>query len=116
MENGESYKKRLAQAHKRVKGIKKFHRHLIAYVMISIVVLFVKINVFNVLANRGIEDENVLRWMQWNIIGIPVVWGIGLLFHALYVFVLKSGTISDLRPKFLKDWEERQIAKYMNEH
>ena len=32
-------------------------------------------------------------------------WGIGLLFHAIKIF--------SLNPFFNKDWEQRQIRKYM---
>ncbi len=116
MENEEkTYLKKLRHAQKRVKNIKGFYRHLTVYILMNIIIFIFEIAAFNLFAGKGI-DPNGLRWLRWNMMGIPLVWGVGLLFHAIYVFVLKSGTLSDLKPKLLKDWEERQIAKYMNEH
>lgn len=114
MESEETYLKRLRHAQKRVNNIKGFYRHLTIYILMNIIIFISEIVVFNVFTDQGV-DPNALRWLRWNMIGIPLIWGVGLIFHAIYVFVLKSGTLSDLKPKLLKDWEERQIAKYMNE-
>ena len=83
------------QALKRVKRIKGFYTHLMVYVVINIAIIFSKIN----FTNNG----------NWNFelrdLSTAFFWGIGLLAHALSVFM----------PTMLmgKDWEERKIKELM---
>jgi len=113
MESSQSEKFKRAQ--KRVKGIKDFYKHLRIFVVINILLLVVKFRAFDFFTEKGIFDEGFIDWFEWNIIGTPIIWGIGLGLHAVYVFVFKSKPLKELTPQFFKNWEERQIEKYMNE-
>ncbi len=117
MEKEENYTRKLARAQKRVRNLKKFYNHLKAYIIVNLILLFLKYRTLDFFADKAVvHDQNFLYWFEWNVLGTPILWGIGLLFHALYVFRLKSKPLSDLKPNFLKDWEERQIQKYMEEN
>ena len=116
METKEDYIKRLKKAQKKVENIKNFYRHLRVYMVINIILFFLIYGAMDFFGKNSFQNQGFINWYLWNLIGTPVLWGIGLLFHALYVFGLKSRTLSELKPKFLKDWEERQIKKYMEEN
>ena len=51
-------------------------------------------------------NPGFLRWLDWNIFGTPIIWGIFILLHAARVF--------EWSPFFNKKWEQRQIEKYMS--
>lgn len=96
------------RARKRVDDIKGFYRHLTAYVIVSAILLLARGKVHFVLLSKGaLGDPNFLNWLDWNIYGTPILWGIGLLIHGLIVFVKN--------PFLGKEWEKRQIEKYMNQ-
>jgi len=90
----EKYKR----AKKKVAEIKGFYTHLTIYILV---------NTFILLTASGLLSGNVLslEMPEWPHFISPVIWGIGLLFHGLYVFQFKSG--------FIKKWEERKIREYM---
>lgn len=86
------------RAKKRVEKIKGFYVHLGIYIVINLFILIWKY--------MGVHD----LWgpaVKWNIIGTPLFWGIGLAIHGLSVF----------GPNWVmgKNWEERQIRKFMDE-
>ena len=108
MNSEEKYNQKLARAKKRVKELKKFYRHLRVYLVVNLILFFFKFRALRFFEAKGMQDEGFLNWFDWNLLATPVLWGIGLLVHAFYVFVAK--------PTFIKDWEQRQIEKYMNEH
>lgn len=94
----ETYSKeeRYLSAKKRLDRVKGFYRHLLWYVVIN---LFLVIWI-------GVEA----KWEGehfWNFgtFSTAVFWGIGLLIHGVTLFV--PGLF------FSKEWEERQIRKYM---
>ncbi|MFC5045067.1 2TM domain-containing protein [Aquimarina hainanensis] len=88
------------RAKARVEKEKGFYSHLTVYIVINIVILIVNVNFrFNF---DGAED-----WLNWNLLVTPVLWGIGLLFHAIGVF----GKFS----LYGKKWEERKIKELMEE-
>jgi len=111
MESNQSEK--LKRAQKKVKNLKDFYRHLRVYIVINILLLVVKLKAYNYFTEEGTMQESFFDWFEWNIIVTPVVWGLGLGVHALYVF--NSKPLKSFKPKFYTDWEERQIEKYMNE-
>ncbi len=115
MENNLSEK--FIRAKKRVAHIKNFYKHLRVYIVGNLGLLVLKYWVLNLFQENGINDPDVLNWFKWNIIGTLVVWGIGLAIHALYVFKFQSRPLrlKDLKPGVLKEWEDRQIKKYMDE-
>lgn len=96
MENYDQEK--LQRVKKQVQEIKGFYIHLAIYLII---------NVF-ILANIAIhaQSDNEVFW-KWSTFFTAIFWGMGLLIHAFNVF--------DLNPFFGKDWEKRQIQKYMEE-
>ncbi len=96
------------RARKRVDGIKGFYGHLTAYVIVNLIVLLTPGKfIFTLLSKEALGDPGFLNWVDWNIYGTPIVWGIALCIHGLNVFVKN--------PFLGKAWEERQIEKYMNE-
>lgn len=105
------------KARKRVDDMKKFYRHLRVYIIINVLLLVVKFNLFQWFKDdyEWLQSPQFNDWFSWNVFGTPVLWGLGLLVHGLYVFKLKSKSWQELKPKFLKDWEKRQIEKFINE-
>ena len=96
MENRDEDK--MKRAKKRLDELKGFYIHLMVYIGVN---LFILVNV----AIRSMEDGDNI-WHFGNLI-TPVFWGIGILFHAMHTF--------NLNPFFGKDWEKKQIQKYMDE-
>lgn len=99
---------KLERAKKRVENIKGFYNHVVIYVLVNVTLLLFKEKfIFKIVSPEAIGNPDFLRWIDWNVYGTPIVWGIGLAIHGICVF--------SLTPKFLKKWEERQIEKYMQE-
>jgi len=97
------------RAQKRVNEIKGFYGHLTAYIAVNAVLLLASGKIhFIVLSEGALGNPKFLDWIDWNIFGTPIIWGIGLLIHALFVFKAS--------PFFGKNWEERQIQKQMNKN
>lgn len=94
MENMNSEK--LNRAKKRVEELKGFYIHAAIYTVIN---TFILVNIF---ISIGYDDES---FWQFGHFVTPFFWGIGLFFHASKVF--------NFNPLFNKDWEQRQIKKYM---
>lgn len=103
------------KAQRRVDHIKKFYKHLVIYVIANLLLLIFKFQALEFFAQRGIGDQGFLNWFEWNIIGTPIIWGVVLALHAIYVFVLLSKPLKELTPRFYKDWEERRIKEFMEE-
>jgi hypothetical protein len=108
METKTTFQERYENAKKRVDKIKAFHKHIKVYLLVNILLFILNSRLVDFLArDREISDIEFLNWLDWNMLSTPILWGIGLIIHGLYVFKPKL--------KFVKDWEERQIRKYMNE-
>lgn len=97
---------KLEKAIKKLTILKGFYSHLVVYLIINLLGLlfFLMYGVAN-MDKLADLDPNIREWINWNIMLTPLLWGIGLFFHWLYVFQKK--------PSSLGDWEERQIKKYM---
>jgi len=96
------------QAVNHVKKIRGFHRHVLIYFIINIILIVVKrIPVIYVLTDNQTADHAFIDWIDINIWSTPVLWGIGLLFHGLYVYRFKFS--------FFRAWEERKIKEFMKE-
>lgn len=93
------------RAKKRVGRIKRFYCHLTLYVVANIILLILKAYFLGFFESNGTNDPNIYYWLEWNIISTPILWGIGLIIHGLFVFKLP----------FVAKWEKRQIQKFMNE-
>lgn len=97
---------RLERARKRVNDIKGFYQHLTVYLVVNaLILLFSKRITILFISNEVVENIEFLNWINWNIWGTPIIWGVALAIHAGTVF-LKSP---------FKNWEERQIRKIMDE-
>lgn len=88
----ENQQEKYQRARDRVDELKKFYGNLTSYVLVILMLA-----VINYITYWG------YKWFLWAAFG----WGIGLLFHA--------GRTFRWNPLFSKDWEERQIRKYMEE-
>ena len=111
MDLEQKYYSKLDAAKKKVAEIKAFHSHVIAYITINLfLVFFIKIGVVDFLQQQmGELDPQILYWIDVNVVLTPVLWGIGLLIHGLYVYRHKFG----FDP--LKRWEEKQMEKLLEE-
>ena len=95
---------KLQRAKQRVKVLKGFYQHLTAYVLVNVgLLLFAKQFTFVVLSKEALGNPDFLKWIDWNIWGTPIIWGIALGIHAISVFVKSP----------FKNWEDRQIQKMM---
>lgn len=95
------------RARKRVEAIKGFYSHLSAYIIVNIFLLLARGKVhFMLLSEGALGNPKFLEWLDWNIYGTPIVWGIALLIHGLIVFAKN--------PFLGKEWEERQLRKYLD--
>ncbi len=93
------------RARKRVDDIKGFYGHLAAYLIVNLVVLLAR-GRFMSIDNTIFQNSDYLNWIDWNVFGTPIIWGIFLVVHGISVF--------GKNPFLGKAWEERQIKKYMN--
>lgn len=78
------------RAKKRVEELRGFYGHLIAFIVV---------NVFLAIINF------IFTPSFWWFLFVTLFWGIGLVSHALSIF-MKRGVLS-------KEWEERKIKEYM---
>ncbi|MEX0289812.1 MAG: 2TM domain-containing protein [Flavobacteriaceae bacterium] len=108
MESEEQYLQKLERAKKRVQELKGFFKHVRGFIIVNVLLLLLRGGILNFITVNGEPlDDSVLRWVDLNFILTPVLWGIGLLIHGIYVYRYKFS--------FLKSWEEEQIKKYMEE-
>jgi len=83
------------EALKRVKKIKGFYSHATVYIFVNILIIFLNV--------RNLEEGE--SYFQFKNFLTAFFWGIGLLSHALSVFV----------PTWFlgNKWEERKIKEFM---
>ncbi|MEO0570612.1 MAG: 2TM domain-containing protein [Bacteroidota bacterium] len=104
-EEDQQYTK-FGRAQKRVKEVKGFYQHLTVYVLVNLGLLLLSQRIqFILLSEEALGNPGFLEWINWNVWGTPIIWGLALLIHAASVF-LKSP---------FKKWEERQIRKILEE-
>lgn len=97
-----AYKK----AQRRVKKIKRFYRHLTVYIVVNILLVYFGLRGVDFIEINSPEaDTRVVFWLFWNVLSVPILWGIGLLIHGLCVFNPKINIV--------KHWEERQLQKIL---
>lgn len=107
MGNKEEGFEKYLRAKNRVDSIKAFYAHVIIFIVGTVVIFVFKDRMVDMVASQGAIDPGFLYWMEWNIVAIPILWGLVLLFFGIYIFKLKPG--------FLKNWEKRKIEKYLKE-
>ncbi len=88
---------RYQEALKRVKKIKGFYSHLVVFVVINIMIMIVNIQ----------ELDPGESYFQLHNFFTLLAWGVGLLAHALGVF-LPSALLG-------KNWEEKKIKQLMEQ-
>ncbi len=95
MENYNQNEIKYLEAQKRVKRLKGFYTHAVVYVLVNLFLI-----ARNVQNGMNLTDLN----NYWT----AIFWGIGLLGHALSVFL----------PNFIlgKDWEEKKIRELMDKY
>ncbi|AXT54231.1 2TM domain-containing protein [Aquimarina sp. MMG015] len=107
MENSELHK-RYSKAKKRVQDERSFFTHLALYIVINMVITYIILQL-----KHHIYDG----YLFLNLISSPVIWGIFLLGHGLWVFGNKDVLRKASKPSFLsKKWEEKKIEELMQEN
>ncbi|MBQ4914773.1 2TM domain-containing protein [Maribacter sp. MMG018] len=114
MENVHQSEK-FVRAQRQVAQIKKFYKHVRIFIVVNIILLLIKFKVQDYFDSQGFNDENFVDWFEWNIIGTPILWGIILLVHGIYVFKFKAIPWTEMKPGFVKNWEKKQIEKFLKE-
>jgi hypothetical protein len=89
---------RLERIKRKVKSIKGFYKHLMAYVLV---------NLFLFAITYGQLEAGVSFW-NISTFAVAFFWGIGLAFHAANVFG-KNIFLGD-------DWEEKKIKELMDKN
>lgn len=86
------------EAKKRVKKLKGFYTHLAIYLLVNLLIVFINIQDLK-------PGESYFKYENFITL---FFWGIGLLAHAMSVFV----------PQFVlgKNWEERKIRELMDKN
>ena len=84
-------------AKKRVKDLKGFYSHLMVYILVNVFLIALKFS--------NLETSETFFCFQT--FSTALFWGIGLLAHALSVFVKDFW--------FGRDWETKKIAKIMQQ-
>ncbi|MDX1364457.1 2TM domain-containing protein [Arenibacter latericius] len=100
MENYDVNKKKRAK--RRIEELKGFYVHLVIFVVINLSISINKIL-------RNIQDGETFWDAFWDFgtFAVWIFWGVGLIFHASKTF--------NYNPFFSKEWEEKQIKKFMEE-
>ena len=90
------------KAKKRVEELKGFYIHFMVYLLVNIMISLV------IVVSHMQEGDSFFDAI-WDFATVStwLFWGIGVFFHALKVF--------SFSPFFNKDWEERQIQRYIDE-
>lgn len=98
----EMYEEKYERAKKQIKSEKEWYSHLFVYIVICTLEQMLYGGVF--------DGGEFFQYMPlWGHFVTPVLWGIGVLLHWLYVF--KKVRYME----FYKKWEQRKIEKYMSE-
>ncbi len=90
------------RAEKRVKEMKGFFIHLTVYLLVN-TMLTLTVFITGMQSGRAFWD---IFW-DFGTFATWFFWGIGVVSHAVKVF--------SFNPFFSKEWEERQIKKFMEE-
>jgi hypothetical protein len=91
------------RAKRKVHCLRKFYTHLIIYFVVNVMISSVKI-IRNL--NQGDSFEEAV--FDFSSYGLWILWGIGIVIHAISVFGL---------PMVLgENWEEEKIKMYMNDN
>ena len=98
MDDNRDKKKR---AKKRVEELKGFYIHFTIYILVNTFISTMKI-----VRNLGEGESFSQAFFDFGTFAVWFFWGIGVFFHGLKVF--------SYNPFFGKDWEKKQIQKFMD--
>ncbi len=105
---GVTKKSSYERAQAKVKRIKGFYNHLFIYVLFLIFWFTLAGRFFGFIGDSiGNVDDGFFRWANINLWLNPLIWGIIIAIHAIFVFG-RTG-------KRIRKWEDRKIAEFMNE-
>ncbi|MDO1511427.1 2TM domain-containing protein [Maribacter confluentis] len=93
---------KLARAKKQVKELKGFYIHLFVYILVNLFIMSL-----TVMARMNSGESFNEAFFNFGTFSTPFFWGIGLAFHGARVY--------HFNPFFSKDWEERQIRKFVEQ-
>ncbi len=96
----ETDRKKLKRAKRRLEELKGFYWHLAAYVGVNSFITITKL-----VRNMANGETLSQAFFDFGTFAVWLFWGIGIFFHALKVY--------SYNPIFSKEWEERQIQKYI---
>lgn len=92
----------------RVKGIKGFYNHLFIYLVFLVLWIVFADKILGVVKdNVANSDVGFNEWAKVNYWINPLIWGVVVLFHGVYVFGFKSS--------FFRKWEAKKLQEYMDE-
>lgn len=98
MENLNKNSIRYREATRRVKKIKGFYIHALVYLLVNIFIVCL----------HFVDVDQHTEFQVWEILKLPVFWGIGLAVHGMSIF---------LPPMILgSDWEEKKIRELMDKN
>jgi len=97
--------RKLKRAVQRVEEIKKFYKHVVAYVLINLFFGFIWNFSFKLFGDFIVSNQ----FNGGNQKHLPIwfLWGVLLILHGLKTFAFPN--------LFGKDWEEKKVKEYMNE-
>ncbi len=102
METNTNRGEKRIRARKRVEHLKGFYVHLTVYIVVNLFIIAA-----SVMAQMKHGEGFNQAFFNFGTFATAIFWGVGLAFHAAKTF--------GHNPFFSKDWEERQIQKYMEE-
>jgi len=95
------------RAKKRIAALRSFYNHILIYVIVNIGLFLLREKMtFVLLSKKAIGDPEFISWIDWNLFGTPIIWGVVLAIHGFSVYK---------KPLFGKVWEERQLRKFLDE-
>lgn len=98
MESHDENTIRYQQAKRQVERLRGFYGHLFSYIAVNAMIVVYNYN----------HLEPGESYFQFKNFFTAIFWGIGLLAHAIIVFLPSLG--------FMKDWEEKKIRKLMDQN
>jgi hypothetical protein len=87
------------KAKKKVEAIKGLFGHIIVFIIINGLMILINSNVFN---------SSPIDFTNWGNYFPTIMWGIGLFFHIMFVFVLLN-----FNTNFIQRWEDKKIQEIL---
>jgi hypothetical protein len=96
--------RKLKRASQRVEEIKKFYKHVAAYILINLFLAFIWNFSFKLVGDFILSNQ--FDGGDHKYLPIWFIWGVFLTLHGVKTFAFPN--------LFNKDWEERKVKEYMN--